>query len=85
MARTNFKSVDEYIATHPDEMQAILQRVRAAIRKAVPGAQEVISYQIPAYRLHGGTMRLRSKLGAGTVVRVTLPRDASKPRKKAAA
>ncbi len=27
--------------------------MRSAIRKAVPGAEEVISYQIPAYKLHG--------------------------------
>ena len=56
MAKTDFTSVDEYIATHPADVQAILQRVRGAIRHAVPGAEEVISYQIPAYRLHGGTM-----------------------------
>ena len=54
MAKTDFKSVDEYIATQPEDVQAILQRVRSAIRKAVPGAEEVISYQIPAYKLHGG-------------------------------
>jgi uncharacterized protein YdhG (YjbR/CyaY superfamily) len=54
MAKADFKSVDEYIARHPDEMQAILQRVRSTIRKAVPGAQEGISYQIPTYKLHGG-------------------------------
>jgi uncharacterized protein YdhG (YjbR/CyaY superfamily) len=54
MAKTNFKSVDEYIATYPEDVQAILQRVRSTIRKAVPGAEEVISYQIPAYKLHGG-------------------------------
>ena len=34
-------------------MQAILRRVRGTIRKAVPGAEEVISYQIPAYKLQG--------------------------------
>jgi uncharacterized protein YdhG (YjbR/CyaY superfamily) len=54
MAKTQFKSVDEYIATHPEDVQAILQRVRSAIRKAVPGAEEGISYQIPTYKLHGG-------------------------------
>jgi uncharacterized protein YdhG (YjbR/CyaY superfamily) len=54
MARTDFKSVDEYIASHPVELQSILQRVRGAIRKAVPDAEEAISYQIPAYRLPGG-------------------------------
>ena len=35
-------------------MRAILQRVRSTIRKAVPGAEEAISYQIPTYKLHGG-------------------------------
>ncbi len=53
MARTSFESVDEYIATQPHNVRAILQRVRRTIRKAVPGAVEVISYQIPAYKLRG--------------------------------
>ena len=53
MAKTDFKSVDEYIATHPESVQAILRRVRGTIRKAVPSAEEVISYQIPAYKLQG--------------------------------
>jgi len=56
MAKTNFKSVDEYIATHPEDVQAILERVRRTIRKAVPDAEEVISYQIPTYKLHGGAV-----------------------------
>jgi uncharacterized protein YdhG (YjbR/CyaY superfamily) len=45
MAKTDFKSVDEYITTQPEDVQSILQRVRSTIRKAVPGAAEVISYQ----------------------------------------
>ena len=53
MAKTDFKSVDEYIATHPENVQAVLRRVRGTIRKAVPSAEEVISYQIPAYKLQG--------------------------------
>ena len=53
MAKTDFKSVDEYIGTHPERVQATLQRVRGAIRKALPDADEVISYQIPAYKLAG--------------------------------
>ena len=56
MAKTDFKSVNEYIATHPEDVQATLQRVRITIRKALPGADEVISYQIPAYKLHGGAV-----------------------------
>ena len=56
MANTNFKSVDDYIATKPETVQAILERVRGTIRKAVPRAEEVISYQIPAYKLDGGAV-----------------------------
>lgn len=48
------ESVDEYIAAQPETVQGVLQRVRSAIRKAVPEAEEVISYKIPAYKLHGG-------------------------------
>jgi uncharacterized protein YdhG (YjbR/CyaY superfamily) len=53
MAKTHFKSVDEYIATHPPDVQAVLQRVRSTIHKAVPKAEEAISYQIPTFKLHG--------------------------------
>jgi len=56
MAKTEFKSVDEYIAAQPDAAQGILGLVRGAIRKAVPGAEEVISYKIPTYKLHGGVV-----------------------------
>jgi uncharacterized protein YdhG (YjbR/CyaY superfamily) len=51
--KTDFKSVDEYIASQPEAAQDALRRVRSTIRKAVPGAEEVISYKIPAYKLHG--------------------------------
>ena len=53
MARADVKTVDEYVAKHPEEVQAILQRVRNTIRKALPGAEEAIGYQIPTYKLHG--------------------------------
>jgi uncharacterized protein YdhG (YjbR/CyaY superfamily) len=53
MAKTNFKTVDEYIAKQPENAQPVLEQVRRAIRKALPGAEEVISYQIPAYRVNG--------------------------------
>ena len=56
MAKTDFKSVDEYIATHPEAVQAVLRRVRGTIRKAVPNAEEVISYQIPAYKMQGAAV-----------------------------
>ena len=53
MAKTDFKSVDEYIASHPRAVQRVLKRVRTIIRKAMPRADEGISYQIPAYKLDG--------------------------------
>jgi uncharacterized protein YdhG (YjbR/CyaY superfamily) len=54
MAKTDFKSVDEYIASHPEAVQGLLKRVRSTLRKAVPEAKEVISYKIPTYKLPGG-------------------------------
>ena len=53
MAKTDFKSVTEYLATLPKETKATLERVRSAIRKAVPKGEEGISYQIPALKLGG--------------------------------
>jgi uncharacterized protein YdhG (YjbR/CyaY superfamily) len=53
MAKTNFKSVDQYITSQPKPVQALLERVRNTIRRAVPGGEDVISYQIPVYKLDG--------------------------------
>lgn len=53
MAKTDFKSIDEYLATLPTATRATLQRVRTVIRKAIPKGAEVISYQIPAIKLDG--------------------------------
>lgn len=53
MERVAPKSVDEYIAGFPPDVQDTLRAVRAAIREAAPEAEEVISYQMPAYRLNG--------------------------------
>ena len=54
--KTDFKSVDEYIASQPDDVRRVLNRVRSTIRKAVPGAEETISYKIPAYKVRGNRM-----------------------------
>lgn len=48
-----FKNIDEYIATFPADVQKILQKIRVAIRKAAPEAEEAISYQIPTFKLSG--------------------------------
>lgn len=53
MNKLDFKSVDEYIDAQPEASQETLHRVRNAIRKAVPDAEEVISYKIPGYKLNG--------------------------------
>jgi hypothetical protein len=42
MAKTDFKSVNEYIASQPEAVRGILARVRGIIRKAVPAAEELI-------------------------------------------
>jgi uncharacterized protein YdhG (YjbR/CyaY superfamily) len=49
----NFDSVDEYIASHPEPVRELLNRVRSTIRKAIPRAEESISYKIPTYKLNG--------------------------------
>lgn len=53
MAKTDFKTIDEYIATFSPDIQKILQLVRQTIHEAVPEAEEVISYQLPAFKYHG--------------------------------
>ncbi|MCC6419626.1 MAG: DUF1801 domain-containing protein [Gemmataceae bacterium] len=47
------KDIDAYISQFPDDVQAILDKVRATIRKAAPEASETISYQMPAFKQHG--------------------------------
>jgi uncharacterized protein YdhG (YjbR/CyaY superfamily) len=49
----SFSSIDEYIATFPEDIQALLEGVRATVKASAPGAQERISYQMPAFALHG--------------------------------
>jgi uncharacterized protein YdhG (YjbR/CyaY superfamily) len=51
LAKPSFKSVDEYIAAQPAGVQDVLRRVRGAIRKALPDAEEMISYNMPTYKL----------------------------------
>jgi uncharacterized protein YdhG (YjbR/CyaY superfamily) len=53
LAKTAFRSVNEYIASKPKDLRVVLERVRRAIRTAVPAARETISYQMPVYTLDG--------------------------------
>src|SRR5215472_11569469 len=50
------QSVDEYIAAQPEAVRPKLETVRAAIRRAVPEAVEVIGYRMPGYKMHGKPM-----------------------------
>jgi uncharacterized protein YdhG (YjbR/CyaY superfamily) len=47
-------TVDDYMATLPDERRAALEELRQTIKAAAPEATEVIAYKMPAFRSHGG-------------------------------
>jgi uncharacterized protein YdhG (YjbR/CyaY superfamily) len=46
-------TIDEYIAAFSPDVQRILKKIRKVVRGAAPGAKEVISYGMPALKLHG--------------------------------
>ncbi|HSB56394.1 MAG TPA: DUF1801 domain-containing protein [Nitrosopumilaceae archaeon] len=51
--KQNQKTVEEYLDTLPKEVRATLEKIRQTIKKVVPEAEEVISYQMPAFKFHG--------------------------------
>ena len=53
MAKTNFQSIDEYIAACPPESQDYLRQIRKLIHALVPDAKERISYQMAAFERNG--------------------------------
>jgi uncharacterized protein YdhG (YjbR/CyaY superfamily) len=48
-----FNFIDEYMATFPEEVQKILEELRAVIKASAPDAEERISYQMPTFTLQG--------------------------------
>jgi uncharacterized protein YdhG (YjbR/CyaY superfamily) len=56
MASTDFGSVDEYIASFPEDVQPVLEQVRQTIRSVVPESGEKISYQLPTITLDGKSL-----------------------------
>ncbi len=48
--KTEFTSIDAYIASVPPGARAILEEIRLRIKAQVPGAVETISYQMPAFK-----------------------------------
>jgi uncharacterized protein YdhG (YjbR/CyaY superfamily) len=51
--KTTAKTIDEFIANSPKEVQAILKKIRTTIKKAAPNAEETINYGIPTFTLKG--------------------------------
>jgi uncharacterized protein YdhG (YjbR/CyaY superfamily) len=52
-AGIKFKNVDEYFSSLPANTKSILDEVRKTVREAAPQAKELISYNMPALKLHG--------------------------------
>lgn len=50
---TNFTNVDDYIHSFPAEIQTLLNELRQTIKGVIPNASEVISYQIPCFKVDG--------------------------------
>ncbi|MBP6180707.1 DUF1801 domain-containing protein [Flavobacterium sp.] len=46
-------AIDKYLESLPDQQRIALEKLRQTIKKIVPEALEVISYQMPAYKYHG--------------------------------
>ncbi len=51
--KNDFKSVDEYLLTFPEEIHFLLVKLRSIIREKAPEAVESISYGMPAYKTYG--------------------------------
>jgi len=52
-AAVKYKSVDEYIASFPENTARLLEEMRAIVTKAAPQSTELISYNMPAIKQHG--------------------------------
>lgn len=48
-----FKTVDEYFNTFPESTLKLLKEFRKAIHEAAPEAEELISYNMPAFKFYG--------------------------------
>ncbi len=53
MATAKFKTVDEYMSALPPKVKRNLHEVRKAIKQTAPEAEELISYNMPAFKYHG--------------------------------
>ena len=53
MMKKQAENIDDYIAAQPAPVRPVLEKMRRVIGKAVPAADEAISYGIPAFKLNG--------------------------------
>jgi uncharacterized protein YdhG (YjbR/CyaY superfamily) len=53
MTETNFTTIDEYVCSQASHARIYLEQIRQIVKKTAPEAQETISYQMPAFKLHG--------------------------------
>jgi uncharacterized protein YdhG (YjbR/CyaY superfamily) len=51
--KVTFSSIDEYIATFPEDVQKIMKQLRKTIKAAAPEAAEKISYKMPTFTMNG--------------------------------
>lgn len=53
LPRPSYKTIDEYISLQPEQHRKNLEIIRQTIRNAVPEAEELLSYMMPAFKYHG--------------------------------
>jgi uncharacterized protein YdhG (YjbR/CyaY superfamily) len=51
--KIKFITIEDYMSTLPKNSQSVLEEIRKAIKETAPDAEEVISYQLPAFKYHG--------------------------------
>lgn len=51
--KLHFKDIDSYIHSQPIEVRVRLEKIRHVIKSVAPKAEEVISYNMPAFKFHG--------------------------------
>ena len=54
--KREYSTIEEYIKGFPADIQAILESIRQTIKKAAPGAKEIISYRMPGFKLNNRTL-----------------------------
>ncbi|MGJ8594050.1 MAG: iron chaperone [Aquaticitalea sp.] len=50
MNKKTFQNIDDYISEFPEDVAILLKEIRTCIKKAAPNSEEVISYNMPAFK-----------------------------------